>query len=374
MLAGKEVTRAKLRFGLLSGAVGLLVFLILFQQALLGSLLLSFTGALENQSGTVLVFSEEARKNVTGSVILPPQQAEIVAVNGVGASAPLAEGTFTIEADGEDVDASVFGFQPGGPGEPTRMVEGRLPTSVSEAVASKEDASAGFGLGDTVTSVDGGIPLTVVGLTERSRFSVAPTLWVTFDAFTALRKASNPDATAVLPSVMALTPAPGVSPSQLAASIDDQVDGVQALTRSQAVSEAPGVSSVNTSFQLILALAFLVVAVVIGFFFLILTVQKQSTLTVLRAIGAPTSYLVKALLKQIGLVVGLGLVLGVLLTLGAVKGASAGLPISVEPATMLITAVGVVLLSLVGSLFTLLRVGRIDPADVMNRQNAGGLA
>ena len=92
MLAGKEVKRAKLRFGLLSGAVGLLVFLILFQQALLGSLLLSFTGALENQSGTVLVFSEEARKNVSGSVILPPQQAQIAAVDGVGASRPAGRG------------------------------------------------------------------------------------------------------------------------------------------------------------------------------------------------------------------------------------------------------------------------------------------
>lgn len=374
MLAGKEVTRAKLRFGLLSGAVGLLVFLILFQQALLGSLLLSFAGAIENQSGTVLVFSAEARKNVSGSVILPPQQAQIEAVAGIGAAAPLAEGTFTIEADGTDTDASVFGFQPGGPGEPTRLVDGRFPAAPSEAVASKEDVSAGFAMGDTVTSIDGNIPLTIVGLTERSRFSVAPTLWVTFDGYTALRKASNPDATAVLASVMAVTPAEGVSASQLAADINAQVEGVQALTRSQAVSEAPGVSSVNTSFQLILLLAFLVVAVVIGFFFLILTVQKQSTLTVLRAIGAPTSYLVRELLKQIALVVGIGLVIGVLLTYGAVQGASSGLPVSLDPITMIVTAVGVVLLSLVGSLFTLLRVGRIDPADVMNRQSAGGLA
>jgi putative ABC transport system permease protein len=374
VLAGKEVMRAKLRFGLLSGAVGLLVFLILFQQALLGSLLLSFTGAIENQSGTVLVFTEEARKNVTGSVILPAQQAQIEAVDGVGAIAPLAEGTFTIEAEGKDVDASIFGFSPGGPGEPTRVVEGRLPTSPTEAVASKEDASAGFGLGDAVTSVDGDIVLTIVGLTERSRFSVAPTMWVTFDGFSALRKAANPDATAVLPSVMAITPAEGVSPAELASRIDDQVHGVQALTRGQAVSQAPGVSSVSTSFQLILLLAFLVVAVVIGFFFLILTVQKQSTLTVLRAVGAPTSYLVKALLTQIAMVVGIGLVLGVVLTYGAVQGVSSGLPVSLDPKTMLGTAVGVVLLSLVGSVFTLLRVGRIDPADVMNRQNAGGLA
>jgi putative ABC transport system permease protein len=374
MLAGREARRAKLRFGLLSGAVGLLVFLILFQQALLGSLLLSFTGAVENQSATLLVFSEEARKNLSGSVILPPQQAQIDAVDGIGASAPLGQTTLTVEADGDDTDASVLGFQPGGPGEPTRVVEGRLPTTPTEAVASKEDEPIGFRLGDTVVSVDGDISLTIVGLTERSRFSVAPTIWVTFDGYAALRKASNPDATAVLPSVIAITPADGVSPADLAAAIDDQVEGVQALTRSQAVNEAPGVSSVNTSFQLILALAFLVVAVVIGFFFLILTVQKQSTLTVLRAIGAPTSYLVKALLKQIALVVGIGIALGGLLTLAAVRGASTGLPLSIEPGTLALSAVGVVVLSLVGSAFTLLRVSRIDAADVMNRQNTGGLA
>ena len=374
MLAFAEVRRAKLRFGLLAGAVGLLVFLILFVQALLGSLLLSFTGALENQSAEVLVYSEDARKNISASVVLPPEQAAVEAVDGVGASAPLGETTVTVEADGDDADASVFGFVPGGPGEPTRLVDGRLPATAGEAVASEEDADAGFDIGDTVTVVDGNVALTVVGLTERSRFSVAPTLWVTFDTYAQLRRAANPDAEEVVPSAVALVPAEGVTPQELAARVDDQVAGVDALTRSQAVDEAPGVSSVNTSFQLILALSFLVVAVVIGFFFLILTVQKQFTLTVLRAVGAPTSYLVKALLAQIGLVVGVGLVLGGLLTYAAVTGASAGLPIAVEPGSLALTAIGVVVLSLVGSAFTLVRVGRIDPADVMNRQNVGGLA
>lgn len=366
--------RAKVRFGLLSAAVGLLVFLILFQQALLGSLLLSFTGALQNQSGTVLVFSEDARKNVAASVILPTQQSSITGVAGVGQAAPLGEATLTVDAGGEQTDASVFGFQPGGPGEPIRLVEGRLPETPSEAVASTEDTAAGFGLGDTVTSVSGQVPLTIVGLTERSRFSVAATLWVTFDGYRELRQAANPDATAVLPSVIALTPADGVSPEELAASINDQIDGVEALTRDEAVDQAPGVSSVSTSFQLILGLAFIVVAVVIGFFFLILTVQKLPVLTVLRAVGAPTGYLIRALLLQIALVVGLGLVIGALLTFLAVQGASAGLPIAIEPATLAVSAVGVVLLALVGSIFTLVRVSRIDPADVMNRQNVGGLA
>lgn len=371
-LALREIKRAKLRFGLLAGAVGLLVFLIMFQQALLGSLLTSFTGALENQSGTVVVFSSEARKNVAGSVIPPPEQAAVAGVAGVGAVAPLGETTLTVAAGGDEVDASVLGFQPGGPGEPTRLVEGRLPTAPNEAVASKEDASKGFGTGDTVTSVDGGVALTVVGLTERSRFSVAPTLWVTFDGYTALRTAANPDARGVLPSVLAVVPAPGTSPAQLADAINGAVPGVEALTRSQAVAEAPGVSAVNLSFRLILALAFVVVGLVIGFFFLILTLQKLASLTLLRAVGAPTGYLVRALLVQIGVVVVGGLVVGVLLTVGAVKGASSGLPVSLQPGVLAASALGVLVLAVLGASVTLLRVGRLDPAGVVSRQGMGG--
>lgn len=374
LLAGREIRRAKLRFGLLAGAVGLLVFLIMFQQALLGSLLQSFTGAVENQSGTVLVFSAEARKNVAGSVIAPPVQAQVEAVGGVGAAAPLGEATLTVEAGGEQVDASVFGFQPGGPGEPTRLVEGRLPASATEAVASREDASAGFGLGATVTSVNGDVALTVVGLTGQSRYSVAPTLFVTFDGYTALRLAANPDATAVLPSLVALTPAPGTTPAQLAEAVNDAVPGVEALTREQAVAQSPGVSAVTTSFSLILGLAFVVVALVIGFFFLILTVQKMASLTLLRAVGASTGYLVRALLVQIAVVVVGGLVVGVALTWLVVQAAAAGLPITLDPATLAGSAVGVLVLAVLGSSVTLLRVRRIDPAHVVSRPSLGGLA
>jgi putative ABC transport system permease protein len=373
-LAGREIRRAKLRFGLLAGAVGLLVFLIMFQQALLGSLLKSFTGAIENQSATVLVYNAEARKNVAGSVIPPPVQQQVEAVDGVGASAPLGEATLTLEAGGELTDASVFGFTPGGPGDPTRLVEGRLPETATEAAASGEDADAGFGLGDTVTSVNGDVRLTIVGLTEESRFSVAPTIWVTFDGYTALRKAANPDAPAVLPSLIAITPADGVTPDELAARIGAQVEGVDALTRTQAVAEAPGVAEVNQSFQLILGLAFVVVAVVIGFFFLILTVQKLASLTLLRAVGASTGYLVRSLLVQIAFVVVGGLVVGVVLTVLAVQGASAGLPIAISPTTLAASALGVIVLALLGSTITLLRVRRIDPASVVSRPSLGGLA
>ena len=71
--------------------------------------------------------------------------------------------------------------------------------------------------------------------------------------------------------------------------------GVDALTRDEAVADAPGVASVSQSFNLIIGLTYIVITIVIGFFFVILTVQKAASLTLLRAIGADTRTLVGAL-------------------------------------------------------------------------------
>ena len=63
-LALKEMRRAKVRFGLLIVAIGLLVFLILFQQSLQNSRLRGFTGALRTQSAPVLVYSTDGQRTL----------------------------------------------------------------------------------------------------------------------------------------------------------------------------------------------------------------------------------------------------------------------------------------------------------------------
>ena len=83
MIAFKEMVRAKVRFGLLVGAIGLLVFLILFQQALRDGLITSFVGAIEQQSAPVLVFSTDGRRNLQSSSITPELEARVRAVDGV---------------------------------------------------------------------------------------------------------------------------------------------------------------------------------------------------------------------------------------------------------------------------------------------------
>lgn len=360
-LAFHEMRRAKVRYSLLTGAVGLLVFLILFQQALLGGLINQFIGAIEHQSGEVLVYNDQARKNLEGSLVMPDQQAAIARIDGVADAGPLGEATFTVTAgDGEVRDTVIFGYELGRPGAPTTLVAGRLPTASGEAVASEKDAADGYSIGDVVQVEPDGVRITIVGLARDINYSVQPTLFTNFATYESAKRTRNPDATAVLPSVIAVQVEAGVPAATVATRITAQVDGVEALTRQEAIDGSPGVSSVRTSFTVILALFYLVVPLVTGLFFLIVTFQKASALTLLRAIGAPASVLVRSLLVQVVAVTVLGSVVAFGLYAGALQGVK-NLGVRVELAPVLITSSVVLGLALLTSLVAVRRVLRIDP-------------
>jgi putative ABC transport system permease protein len=359
-LALREMQRAKTRFGLLAGAVGLLIFLILFQQALLGGLVSQFIGALEHQSGEVLVYNDQARKNLEGSVILSGQLEEVQKVSSVGEASPLGESTFTVVAGGKERDTVLFGYVLGKPGAPTTLIDGRLPKGANEGVASEKDRADGFDIGDVVQVQPDGVKITVVGVARDINYSVNPVLFVDFPTFEAAKKTRNPDATQILASAIAVTPKAGVAATQVVADINAQVKGVQALTRQQAVDGSPGVSSVKSSFALILALFYLVVPLVTGLFFLIVTFQKASALTLLRAIGAPASSLVRSLLVQVVVIMLAGSVVAFGLYAGAIQGVK-NLGVHVEVMPAVITSLVVLMLALITSLVAVRRVLRLDP-------------
>jgi putative ABC transport system permease protein len=372
-LALREMRRAKVRFGLLTGAVALLVLLILFLQALLTGLIDQFIGAIEHQSGQVLVYNDQARKNLEGSRVTAEQAEAIAAAAEVAApgavSGPLGEGTFTVLAGDEEQDAVIFGYELGGPGEPTTLVDGRLPEGRDEAVASSRNAGDGFDIGDVVEVVPAGgadpVRFTVVGLAEEINYSVAPTMFTDFASFEEARFAVNPDATGVLPSAVAITLPDGTDANEVVRAIAAAVDGVEPLTRQEAVDGSPGVAAVTQSFAVILLLFYLVVPLVTGLFFLIVTFQKAGALTLLRAVGIPSGRLVRALLLQVAVVVLGGAIVATAIfsLIASGSGGSRSLSISVDASTVGATVGGIMALALLTSLVSARRVLRIDPIE-----------
>jgi putative ABC transport system permease protein len=371
-LAFRELARAPLRFGLLVGAVGLLVFLVLFQSTLLSTLLSFFSGALETQSAQVVVYSDDARKNPEGSVLPLRTVDDVAAVPGVARAGPLGVDTVTARADGDELDVALFGYALDGPGAPTRLVEGRLPRDDGEGVASDIDAGRGFAVGDTVSVIgpDATYPITIVGRSEKLRFSVDPAVFVSYRSYEDASRVKNPDAVSITPSMVVVDPEPGVDPATLAARITRTVDGVDALDRASAVDELPGVSAVQSSFAIILGLAFVVVTLVVGIFFVILTVQKSASLTLLRAIGARTGDLVRTLLVQVGVVMIGGIVVGAGLLAVATLASSERFPIEFDGGLLFTRGALLLVLAAVASLPAIRRVLRIDPIHAVTRAGA----
>ena len=373
-LAIREIKRAKVRFTLLVLAIGLLVFLVLFQIGLRDGLIGQFIGALCNQSAPVLVFDAQARKNIEGSRISPDTQAALAEVNGVGRIGPLGESTFTVSnavsrakpvAKDQLIDAVFFGYEITGPaaglGAPTTLSKGRLPTGPNEAVASDRNRSAGFDIGDVVRIEPGGVEITVVGLARDINYSVSPTMFVSWDTFKAARMVRNPAATVVFPSVMVVEPAAGVSDATLVTNLAT-VPGVVPLTRADAVAQSPGVASVSQSLNTVIGLLVITALMVIGLFILILTVQKSSSLTLMRAIGARRRTLALSLLAQASMVVFAGVIAGAIM-MALVSPALNTLGVSFSFAQLGVVGVGAMIVGWIGSIAAVLRVLRIEPIN-----------
>lgn len=354
-LATVEMRRAKLRFGLLTVAVALLVFLILLLTTLSNALISSLVGALRGLDTQGLVYSTSAQDNIAASRLAPEIVAAIAAVPGIGEAAGV--GTFTTRATvaGVDGELQAFGFSPGAPGAPTALVAGRLPTAESEAALDGDAA-----IGDVVTI--GTQSLEVVGLLRGAQFNALPTAYITLPAFERAVTEINPGLPFVPVNAVAFTITDAADAEEVIARIATTVDGVQAYSLDAAVAAIPGIDSISQSFGILVGLTFIIGIVVIGFFFLILTVQKMRTFTLLRAIGSSSSGLARAVALQIGLVVALASLVAVLLTVLALQGINTGIPVSLDAMTVGSTIAAVLAFSLLAGLLSIRRIVRIDPA------------
>lgn len=361
-LALREIRRSPVRFGLLAAAIGLLLFLVLFQQALQNGLVTSFVGAIRNQSAPVIVYGVDGQRTLEGSVVPPDLEQAVIAVDGIAEHGRIGQASVSIQRDapGTDVDDAALIGTDGPLGRPEQLAAGRYPEAGFEAVGSAAD----FELGDTVLLAGARQeiqPLTVVGLADDVQLSVSPTLFTDFATYEAAVRAVNPDAQAIPASALGVVPADGVSPAELAQRINDAVGDADAVTRDEAADTAPGVAQVRQSFGVIFALYSVVVPLVTGLFFLIATLQKAPSLVLLRAIGAGATTLARSLVAQALVISIVGLAIGVGLFALLNGRPVGGLTVRFDPLTVAVWVAAFLLLGLLGTAASLRRVLRIDP-------------
>ncbi|WP_320415447.1 ABC transporter permease [Candidatus Neomicrothrix sp.] len=347
-------------------AVALLVLLLLFFQAVAGTLTSGLTGGLESSSADVFVYDVQARSNPATSILSPKVEAEVAAAPDVAATSPIGLSVFTGTVEGSssadaEIDVQLVGGDPSGPSVPANIADGRLPSAQGEALFSGSSFDSPVEI-DQRVKVEG-VSFKVVGTADDAAFNVLPTLYVPYEDYVAASQARASRPVDVAPSLIGVKVAKGADPAKVARSLTKSIDGIEALDRSEAVAALPGVGQITQSFSILYLLLYIVVALVTGVFFLILTVQKEDALVLLRAVGASSRDVIASVLIQVLVVVGLGALIGSAVTAGLLALTrdvfGAGLQLSTAALT-----VGVILvLGLVASVGAVRRVLAIDPIN-----------
>lgn len=361
MLSIREIQRGKGRFAAVVAALSLIVFLVLVLGALGDGLFYGATGAVRSSSATGYVFEKDAEGSLIRSRIDEADVEAVKEVAGVADAAPV--GVLLTGGQGPQggIDLAVFGVEGDGPGAPTTLVEGRLPKAGETGVVAVDERllSDGVALGSTIDV--GGVQAEVVGIVEDSAYQLQPTAWTSVQTWRAMRDAVRPELrglpTAI--SAVAVTMAdPSVKP-------DVEAFGLAYLTTDETGLAIPGVAQQKSTLNSIIYTTLAVAGLVVGLFFALLVLEKRELFAALKALGASTGRLGVGVIVQAIIASILGVIIGTVVARLFALVIPASVPTLFRSDTLMTIAVFTVVAGVVGALFSLRRIARIDPATAI---------
>ena len=363
----RELLRQPSRFSSVGIALTLLVVLLSVLGGFLDGLELSQTGPYRAHDDRVIVFAEDSENLIQRSQLDLETRLAVENVPGIRQVGGLNLIASTASApDGEIQDIVFFGYDVSTSVLPEPSADGAV---VDKFLAD----AANLEVGDTILVGATSAELTV-GTIIDDLSQGAGTVWVPNDQWREILTEANPtallpegvnQALVVVPDLsITVDPADGLLVEVIAAAVSE-LDGVSGLTATEAIESLPVVQQQSSTFQGIIGMTFIVTLLVVALFFALITLERIGLYAVLKALGASTKDLMAGLTVQAVTVSVISLVAGFVLSIVFVSLLPAELPVRLLPTRLGQTAIGVIVTALLGSLFSLRRVLRIDPAEAI---------
>lgn len=353
-VAWKDLRFAKGRFALMGGVIVLITLLVGLLSGLTAGLARENVSAVTALPADHLAFAAPPSGRAvsfTDSVVSGNAWRTWAGHPGVRAAEPIGIRTLDASAGDRTAAVSAFGVETHGTIAPERLAPGRAVLSVQAAADLGVDVGAVVRLGPQ--------SLTVADVSGDSSYSHTPVVWISLPDWQQLgRSGSAPGERA---TVVALRTDAGVD---LAAG--DRAAGTRTQALDDALTAIGSYQAENGSLQLMRGFLFVISALVVGAFFTVWTIQRSADVAVLKALGAPTPYLLRDALGQAALVLGAGTLTGTALAsgFGALIGGG-DVPFVSEPATVLLPAAVMVVLGMLGAALSVRRITAVDPLTAL---------
>lgn len=362
MLALAEIRRNRGRFLSIIGALSLITFLVLTLSALSDGLFYGSTGAYRSSNAQAYAFNSDAEGSLIRSRVPVSDVAAYSKVEGVtkasGVGVLLSSGT----GPNGELDLAIFGVEPDGAGVPTTLTQGRLPNPGEDGAAAVDQrvTDSGVSLGSVISVGDQQV--TVVGITQDSSYQLQPTVWTTIPTWRAMQASVRPETRGLAPSfsAVALELASGTDPNTVQAAA-----GTTVLSTDDAALAIPGVKEQRSTLNSIIYTTLLVAAIVVALFFALIVLEKRELFAALKALGTTTGKLANTVLTQALVASVVGVIIGVVAARLLGLALPAEIPTLFRVDSLIQISIFTVVASVIGALFSLRRIARIDPATAL---------
>ncbi|HDD0310970.1 TPA: FtsX-like permease family protein [Staphylococcus aureus] len=342
-LAWNEIRRNKLKFGLIIGVLTMISYLLFLLSGLANGLINMNKEGIDKWQADAIVLNKDANQTVQQSVF---NKKDIE--NKYKKQATLKQ-TGEIVSNGHQKDnVLVFGVEKSSFLVPS-LIEGHKATKDNEVLADETLKNKGFKIGDTLSLSQSDEKLHIVGFTESAKYNASPVIF-TNDATIAK---INPRLTGDKINAVVVR-----DKNWKDKKLNQELE---AVSINDFIENLPGYKPQNLTLNFMISFLFVISATVIGIFLYVMTLQKTSLFGILKAQGFTNGYLANVVISQTLILALFGTVFGLLLT--GVTGAFLpdAVPVKFDVLTLLVFAIVLMIVSVLGSLFSILTIRKIDP-------------
>ncbi|MER5844832.1 ABC transporter permease [Streptomyces prasinus] len=369
-LALRDLRFARGRFALMGAVVALIAVLGVLLSGLASGLADAGVSGLRALPVTHLAFDEKATsEQFSRSTVEEEDWRAWSEAPGVERAEPfgntLANAQVTQGAEkGEQVNLAVFGMAPDSPLAPEPTEGENLRNGSAGIVITREIADLGVEVGDVLTADKSEVRLKVVGLVDDTvSYGHIGVAYTDLDTWRHLHyglPGELPEAALRQATAVALTLEDGAGTSAV-----EEATATRADTKETTFGASPGYTAESSTMALIKGFLYAISALVIGAFFTVWTVQRKPEIALLKALGAPTGYILRdALVQVVAVLVGataLGTAIG--LALGSAMIGKAPFSLS---APVIATSSGLLIaFGVVGAVVAVRRITAVDPLTAL---------
>ncbi|MGV3130118.1 ABC transporter permease [Staphylococcus simulans] len=342
-LAWNEIKYNKLKFGLIIGILVLISYLLFLLSGLANGLINMNTEGIKKWQADAIVLNKDANQTVQQSVITTSD------VKGkFKKEAPLKQMGIIASKGNSKENAILFGVTSNSFLIP-KIKEGKAFNKDNEVVIDQSLKDKGFKVNDIINLSQSDEKLHIVGVSESAKYNASPVIFTNNKTVEKINPALSSDKTN---SVVVKDN----NWNDKKINSDLEVIGIDEF-----VENLPGYKPQNLTMNFMITFLFVISATVIGVFLYVITLQKKSLFGVLKAQGFTDGFLMKMVLAQTFILSLIGSLIGLMLTLLTSLILPKAVPIQFDVITLIIFGIVLILISLVGSLFSVLSIRKIDP-------------